>query len=492
MPRYPENSPDYVAHKKAIAERAEMVGLWRTNRDFHDPKRRSELYAAAQGILDFASRSEDLAVLTAMIAILPCNSMELVMLAVEDVLTPLAPRLRGRPIEFVNDEDRRKVFALSDAIDALPSLREHYCGTSTMSPSVTGAVDQDGVPEASGDVEPEWIPPDEATPEILRTMLPVVLGHKEAAGILVTAREGANRMAILAEAAIRELLASLSRDGRGGLSMPEIGRRVAAQEGKQSEGVKAVHERLVQEVGSLQDALLRGLAQVPDMLIIDVESLEQAAEAWCQECLPLLGVARHTLESKRKVLRGAVANVVQYAHLIRGSISLPGFLGARWGLRVVAQTIMQKLESLDPKVRDAAASRAKFREHVADKLELATGIETVVTAWRKRLGPDAAVCGRLAGLVCKNSGNQRPWRLRDHIVSLTRAKILDGKTLTSRQRQMMRLLGRMQQVGIAFQVPWDYVHGRRRAPPQRPDGNINPTGSKWVLNPLAKLLSTGR
>lgn len=486
MPRYPENSPNYVADRKAITEWADAIIGRRDTRDFHEPKRRADLYAAAQGVVDFASRNDDLAVLTLTSATLPTNAMELAMFAVEDLLTPLAPRLLGSPIKCAKPE---AIYALSDAINALPHLREYCCGISTMRPICTGQEDEDGEAEPYTDWELEWTPPDIAMPEILRAMLPRVLGHKEAAGILAAAREGAERMAVLAEAAIKDLLARLARDGKGGLSMPEIGRRVEAKRGKQSERTKSVHERLVQEVGSLQDALLRGHTRVPDILIMDVESLEQAAETWCQKCLPLLGLKGNSLESKRKGLRGAVAVISQYGHLIRGSASLPGVLGARWGLRVVAKTIMENLAALDPKVSAAASLRAKVREQVADRLEEAMGVESVVKVWRKRLGLDAVACGRFVGLVGKHGGHQKPWMLRDHIASLTRAKILDGKSPDSRQRQMMRLLDRMQQVGIAFQVPWDYVHGRRKAPPRRPDGSINPTGCRWLLNPLAKLLA---
>lgn len=486
MPRYPEHSPNYVASKKAIAERAAAIGGQRPARDFHEPKRRADLYAAAQGVLDFASGNEDLAVLTVINASLPWDAMERAMCAVEDSLTRLAPRLTDRPITLANIP---AVYDLSDAIHALPHLREHHCGISTMRPNIAAWADDDGEPKSSTDWEPDWAPSDEATPEILTEMLPAVLDCTQGTDALADSRELVGRMAILAEAAIQELLARLTRDGPGGLSMPEIGRRVAASKGRKSERLKTIHERLVQEVGSLQDALLRGLTRVPDMLVIDVDSLGRAAETWCQECLPLLGVAGNTLESKRKVLRGAIANVVQYRFLIHGAVSLPGLLIARWGLRVVARTITRHLAALDPEVPQAASLRAKVRTQVAAEVEMAMGVETLAEGWRKRLGPDAKACGRFVDVVGRHNGHKTPWRLRDHMASLTHAKILDGKNPASRQRQMIRLLGRMQQIGIAFQVPWDYVCSRRKEPPRRPDGSINPTGTKWLLNPLASCLS---
>ena len=218
--------------------------------------------------------------------------------------------------------------------------------------------------------------------------------------------------------------------------------------------------------------------------------LQDAAAAWSRDCLPYLKLSRQSRQSKRKVLQRAVANVLQYAYLIDGTATAAILGRIILTLYLAVSRIRSGLNAINPVLtKRALVSAGDKKRHFRQWDGLLVAPE-LLRDWRHRLGDAADACGRLIAAVSGDDGQSEPWLIHEKIPALRKARVVT-RSGRGAVEQVTDLLVRMQAVGLAFEVPMEFIKGNTLAPKKHAGGLLH-TGRKWLVNPLGHLLRPSR
>lgn len=214
-------------------------------------------------------------------------------------------------------------------------------------------------------------------------------------------------------------------------------------------------------------------------------AVRQAQRQYREDSLSLVARNRSDRQWRRGQLQRRLAIVGQYGFLVVGNSWRLEVSKTIKGLYQIAATIKELLGKLLgplPEPRD----ELEFRAEVERLTVLATDTE-LVGEWRGVLGDDAGRCGALVeAIVTAPGGQSQPWHLKDKLKLLREKGVLDRKDQRGKLDQFTQLLYRMQEVGLAVQVPWDFVVGLSTKASAR---RLDHKGERWLVNPLGILLT---
>lgn len=228
--------------------------------------------------------------------------------------------------------------------------------------------------------------------------------------------------------------------------------------------------------------------------IRDADAMRAVSEGWIETCLPWQKRGRIANQAKARSLRRHVAYVCQYGHLLAGNEVLDDLVNAVVALRLLCEALVTRLKKL-PGRKQMAPKRPLppwlFKRYDAEVLK-----SGLVYGWRQALKDTAKPVGAFSRTLAKRriSGT---WT-RGEYVDLAYVekgggvqRIGDGKRLSAKSKRRLLdafvedMLVPMQAVGLAAEVPWDYLWANARDPKVPVKGH---EGKKWVANPFGLLL----
>ena len=369
----------------------------------------------------------------------------------------------------------------------LEHLSEFVCGTKQWFPAYPLAKDGE---EAEWDCE--IAPPDiETEAFVLRFVEKAVRqAEKEAAGDLTQVLH--QRLAELASMAARRLIEAMNlpyeRKGAGGLDLAGVGDAVRAR--PRNTQATAIHAKMSAVLGELAV-----LAEASDPGASSGQQWSACAERlvacwgdWAATCAKLATTVRVTRQSKKEILRRHVACIKQYADLMTGNDAPLTFMKTVLCLNLIGGEITVLLVKLD---RECAKREAQPSEEVTAMVREFSRLvvdDAVERKWRSQLEGQAKRTGvAIRAITEREGGQERPWKQGDKRSLLLSAGVLAGDKKRTPAKQFESLFYAMQQVGLAVQIPWDFLDGKKLA--RKHNGKKLHAGEYWLINPLGSVLA---
>lgn len=114
--------------------------------------------------------------------------------------------------------------------------------------------------------------------------------------------------------------------------------------------------------------------------------------------------------------------------------------------------------------------------------------DAVERKWRSQLEGQAKRAGvAIRAIAEREGGQERPWKQGDKRSLLLSAGVLAGDKKRTPAKQFESLFYAMQQVGLAVQIPWDFLDGKKLA--RKHSGKKLHAGENWRVNPLGGILA---
>jgi hypothetical protein len=369
----------------------------------------------------------------------------------------------------------------------LEHLSEFVCGTKQCFPA--GRL-EDVDKQAEWDYEIE--PPDIETEAFVLRFVQKAVRHAEndAAGALTQVMH--LRLAELASMAVRRLIDAMNlpydQKGAGGLDLAGVESAVRAQ--PDNEHASAVHAEMcttVDELAALAEAHDPGVSSVQQWSAC-TERLVACWDDWAGTCAKLHTKVRATRQAKKEILRRHVACIKQYADLMSGNEAQLRFIKTVLCLNLIGGEIMELLVKLD---RECAKREAQPSEEVTALVREFSRLvvdDAVERKWRSQLEGQAKRAGMAIRAITEREGGQeRPWKQGDKRSLLLSAGVLAGDKKRTPAKQFESLFYAMQQVGLAVQIPWDFLDGKKLA--RKHNGKKLHAGEYWLINPLGSVLA---
>jgi hypothetical protein len=157
-------------------------------------------------------------------------------------------------------------------------------------------------------------------------------------------------------------------------------------------------------------------------------------------------------------------------------------------LNLIGGEIMELLVKLD---RECAKREAQPSEEVTALVREFSRLvvdDAVERKWRSQLEGQAKRAGMAIRAITEREGGQeRPWKQGDKRSLLLSAGVLAGDKKRTPAKQFESLFYAMQQVGLAVQIPWDFLDGKKLA--RKHNGKKLHAGEYWLINPLGSVLA---
>jgi hypothetical protein len=487
VPRYELNRVGHAASRRWIVEASPGVpdlGL----RDLSDAEKLCALYRKAEAIRSWAETVLEGPMLTLVAAVTDDHGVQRLLESVEQDFRLLAPPVAGArrwagKTAVSDDAAESPEQSLLESVNLLSHLQEFCLGSGSWEP-----VDHDGIGNIrslkAGFVR-EWSPPEAGVDSLVSSRLQLVLSGAHGGGRASGPIAVHARLVKLAPAAVKDLTDLLERSGAGGVDARGIGRAVIASG---DAAAAAAHREFIDAVEMMQDLASTGATATTAHWAATAERLQRCWRRWKERCLCHATLSREGRQSKGKMLQRHIANVVQYAILADGNAERPLVGQAVRCLHLLACRIRNGIKAVAP----GAAAKAKTLDasHAKEVMQLHRELldPATLAKWQEGLGADAAVCGRVIRALDRDGGQPKPWFLRDKREAVERAKILTRSSHRGRSEQFAGLLIRMQEVGLAVEVPWGYILGTDKHLPRLANGEIDYTSRQWLVNPLGVLL----
>ena len=368
----------------------------------------------------------------------------------------------------------------------LEHLSEFVCGTKQWFPAYPLAKDDE---QAEWDYEIE--PPDIETEAFVLRFVDKAVRHaeKEAAGDLTQVMH--QRLAELASMAVRRLIDAMKlpydQKGAGGLDLAGVENAVRAL--PDNEHATTIHTEMraaIDELAALAEAPDPGMSSVQQWSACTAR-LVACWTDWAGTCAKLATTVRVTRQAKKEILRRHVACIKQYADLMSGNEAQFRFIMTVLCLNLIGGEITVLLVKLD---RECAKREAQPSEEVTAMVREFSRLvvdETVERKWRSQLEGQAKRAGvAIRAITEREGGQERPWKQGDKRSLLLSAGVLAGDKKRTPAKQFESLFYAMQQVGLAVQIPWDFLDGKKLA--RKHNGKKLHAGEYWLVNPLGGVL----
>ena len=384
-------------------------------------------------------------------------------------------------------DDAAVVRKLENYAAVLEHLSEFVCGTKQWFPA--GRLEADDE-QAEWDYEIE--PPDIETEAFVLRFVEKAVRHaeKEAAGDLTQVMH--QRLAELASMAVRRLIDAMKlpydQKGAGGLDLAGVENAVRAR--LDNEHATAIHTEMraaIDELAALAEAPDPGMSSVQQWSAC-TERLVACWSDWAGTCAKLATTKRETRQAKKELLRRHVACIKQYADLMSGNEAQFRFIMTVLCLNLIGGEITELLVKLDPECakrethpsEEVAAMVREFSRLVVD--------DAVERKWRSQLGGHARGAGvAIQTITEEDCGQEQQWKQGDKRSLLLSAGVLTGDNNRTPAKQFESLFYAMQQAGLAVQIPWGFLDGKKLA--RKHIGKKLHAGEQWRVNPLGAVLA---
>jgi hypothetical protein len=298
-------------------------------------------------------------------------------------------------------------------------------------------------------------------------------------------RRAHKRIAALARQAAQDLRSEM-RDPRAAIGLRAVKKAAAAKGDTRALAACSVFATALRQAGMvLRQDIKWGSPDDHRTWKQIATAVRQAQRQYREDSLSLVTRNRWDRQWRRGQLQRRLAIVGQYGFLVVGNAWRLEISKTIKGLYQIAATIKKLLEELLgplPGVRNDS----EFAAEVERLTVLATDTE-LAREWRDVLGDKAQRCGALVeAIVTAPGGQSQPWHLKDRLKLLREKGVLDRKDQRGKLDQFTQLLYRMQEVGLAVQVPWDFVVGLSTKASAR---RLDHKGERWLVNPLGTLLT---
>jgi hypothetical protein len=487
MPRYASNRPGYARSKRWVANEArELLDL--PQRDISDPASFKSLHAHACALSEWLDQLAEPMLLRVIATTTGPDELSLLLTEIGNQYRQLAPALkpvRQRSSPRTGNAADENTMAISEALNLMAQLPEFNLGNTDWVPEPTAALTASARVHAQSVLE--WSPPDEHVDAYVRGALERSINFDRETLKHKSLKQECRRMHSLASAAAKDLIRQVRRRGEGGLNIAAVGRAVSASK---SAAIQLTHDDFVRALADLEELFEADNSLASMRWPQYGKRLHDAAVAWSRDCLPYLKLSRQSRQSKRKVLQRAVANVLQYAYLIEGTTTTTNLRRVILTLYAAVSRIRSGLFAINPVLTKKASVSARDKKRHFRQWDTLLVAPEALRDWRHRLGDATDACGRLIASVSGDDGQSEPWLIHEKLPSLRKARVATRRGRGAVE-QVTDLLVRMQAVGLAFEVPMDFIEGTTLAPKKQAGGLLH-TGRKWLVNPLGRLLRTPR
>jgi hypothetical protein len=390
---------------------------------------------------------------------------------------------------------------LCKTINTFRFVREHVGGNLRSEPDIAYPNEPfpDDVPWRDA-----WEPADEETAVVALTRFARIKRHRLRDRDAATAQRVHDRIATVARDFVRAFVLKMQAENSGG-GLPRIQKLVdQLRPGSR----KANAKMALRKLSLLMPAILQLVPTEtpgeptpfgkPFQEFFAAELVERFIEAgreYAQTCLPLLESRKGSLQAARKKLLRQFAVVAQYAYVASGNGWYGRFAELLAAVDVFADALQKDTEALldAPSVNQQA--EADSIQTIVRVLNVRIVEPRVADLWRATLGNRAGFCGKLIELVVNSEGGQaKPWSRGDVVPTLSRAGLITAKGKNGRGKagSVTDACMLMQQVGLAVQVPLDYLLSESGSLPKRKkkdDALFSPDGLPWLVNPLGAVLA---
>jgi hypothetical protein len=487
MPRYPGNQlsdENMVRHAGLYGPQAEVVVAAR--RAWNDPACLDRLLVLGRALAVWAGHFKAPAVIALAAASVTRDSLQRLLAKIAAECDAIAPTAHNKMRNVIAAEDEllRK---LENYAAVLEHLSEFVCGTKQWFPVST--LEED-------DEEAEWdyeiAPPDITTEDLVLRFVATAVrdAEKQAAGDLTQVMQ--QRLAELASIAARRLIDAMKlpydQKGAGGLDLAGVGNAVRVQ--ADNKRATAIH-------GEMRAAIdeLAALLEAPDPCVSSVQQWTGCTERlvacwseWAGTCAKLATTKRETRQAKKELLRRHVACIKQYSDLMSGNDAPLKFMKTALCLNLIGGEITALLVKLD---RECAKRAAEPDEEVTSLVREFSRLvvdDAVKRKWRSQLEGHAEGAGVAIRAITEEDGGQaKPWKQGNKRALLLEAGVLTGDKSRTPAKQFESLFYAMQQVGLAVQIPWNFLDGKMLA--RKHSGKKLHAGENWRVNPLGAVLA---
>jgi hypothetical protein len=398
---------------------------------------------------------------------------------------------------------------LSEALNSFDFLREQVAGYIRMEPDTGYPYDE--LPDRVTWTE-SWEPGDEEVDILTDTRYPQISLHTFLRRDWDKAQRLHNQIARAARHEIEAFVAGMTGDMLD-VGFPRIGELVAAlPKGGKKSRLKRTLKRCEQLTRAILDLFATPLPNDPtpygrpheEFFVSQlVDRFIDAGRKYAEECLPLTGKPRGSLQAKRKKILRRFAIVAQYAFLVSGNGLFRRFATVVATVDVFAQHLQACVKQLlDAESAKYQVEESELRGFVHD-LNLLIIEPKVLERWRTGLKKaatrrDADYYGRFIVQIVKSVKWQAAgWDRGDAAQALTRVGLITAKGKDGRgQLDAIRdACFVMQQVGLAVQAPFHRMLDDPKSFSGDGERELNRKvgeNTPWVVNPLGAVLAAER
>ena len=484
MPLYPGNQlsdENMVGHAGLYGSQPEVVVA--ASRAWNDSACLDRLFVFGRALVAWAGHFEAPAVIALAAASVTRDSLHRLLAKIAAECDERAPPAHNKKRNGITAEDESLLRKLENYAAVLEHLSEFVCGTKQWFPVCT-------LKEAEWDYE--IAPPDISTEDFVLHFVEKAVQHakKQAAGDLTQVMH--QRLAELASMAVRWLIDAMKlpydQKGAGGLDLAGVENAVRAR--PDNEHATAIH-------GKMRAALdeLAALAEAPDAGMSSVQQWTDCTERlvacwgdWAGTCAKLATTKRETRQAKKELLRRHVACIKQYADLMSGNEAQLKFIVTVLCLNLIGGEITEVLVKLDA---ECAKREAEPSEEVTAMVRVFSRLvvdDAVERKWRSQLVGQAKRAGVAIRTITKEDcGQEQQWKQGDKRSLLLSAGVLTGDNNRTPAKQFESLFYAMQQAGLAVQIPWGFLDGKKLA--RKHSGKKLHAGEQWRVNPLGAVLA---
>lgn len=229
-----------------------------------------------------------------------------------------------------------------------------------------------------------------------------------------------------------------------------------------------------------------------------IEKFVVAGRKYVEQCLPLIEKKRGSLQARRKKVARRFAIVAQYAFLASSNGRFRRFAELIAAVEVLSLRLQEDVAGL---LEASKARRRASEEELQGDVRMMNAMiveSQVLKRWRaafEREGSKrkARYYGRVIKSIVESENKQTaPWERGDVLPALSREGLITAKSRRKKIDAVTDACFLMQQVGLAVQIPFDYLLGDASRPP-RPRGQsqsaIAHDGEPWIVNPLGAVMA---
>ncbi len=398
---------------------------------------------------------------------------------------------------------------LSETLNYFQFLREAVAGSFRVEPEIAYPCNQSLDRVTWTEV---WEPGGEEASLLAELRFPGVRKHAFMRRRLDKAQRNHNQIVKAGGDRARALIADMSGDQRD-VGFAEIRERIAALP------LDANRSRLTRTLNLCERRTRALLELVPEAIPGDptpygkpfqeffaasvIDRFIKAGRVYAEECLPLLGLPRGSLQDRRKRLLRRFAIVAQYAFLASGNGLFGRFAEVVAAIDVFSQHLQSDVKALlDAVSAKSQANKREVQEMVRDLNRLIIEPK-VLKRWRaapdeKAKDRDSIYYGRFIAEIVKSvQGQSGAWDRKDVAPALARARLITakGKAGRGQVQAVTDACVVMQRVGLAVQLPFNRLVGNGKPSSRAQLHELTPMDGEntpWIVNPLGAVLAVER